>query len=51
MNMLDDTSGQEGVYSLPGNAGNALESVLFPAIEPYRRGTLPVDGLPGTTLA
>jgi proline iminopeptidase len=45
MNTPDDTSGQGGVSSLPGNAGNALESVLFPAIEPYRSGTLPVDSL------
>jgi proline iminopeptidase len=45
MNTLDDTARQAGVSSLPGNPLITLESVLFPVIEPYRSGTLPVDRL------
>ena len=45
MNTLDDTNGQVSVADLPGNTDKALESVLFPAIAPYRNGTLPVDAL------
>jgi proline iminopeptidase len=45
MNTLDDSSEQAGAASLPENTDKLLERILFPAIAPYRSGTLQVDGL------